>query len=281
MATLEKMESESEKFKSKFEDILFPIINEKLNVDLKVEISLYEINELLKENFIAQYLYQKIKNHLSYSELKVSIRKDPKNSIFVFFKKTDKVNRESDIFKVNVEYMINSPEFIEALNKYSVIKFTDLNVKETFNCKYNSNTIYLKFKEFLGKTNIDVSILRNQLNEGKYVDIFKFYYKKDIDTVKKEERRIEEERKKHVEELEEIEKDNKEVVEYFKESDEKDKQEKEKIKSKIIEEGANIIKNYIIPDINTYKCNVCEKGILKEPELICPICRNKVLEKWE
>lgn len=292
MAMMQNIKSKNERFIFNIENKLIPELNEEFDCigdNDKIEYSLYEIKEILETDSTTDYIYSKLKNLLLDTEIGLSIKRIPNNTKLIFFKKSNLIKRESDIFKLKIEKILSSKSFINYLNENGIYKVSVDGFKNVFDFDdYDTMTLYKKIKHSLTNSEIDISVTKNVLYEKEIIDIFKFYYKKDYNTFKniefkenvnkkdvsKDSAVIEEEIKNEI-----IEKE--EYANYLKESDKIDKEEDLEIKNNVVSEGAELIKNYIIPNIETFKCPNCKKGILKCPEIECPICKVRVLEKWD
>ncbi len=272
-----------EKLKLYVEQNLIPQLKEKIDLLEKnneiprVEYNVADLIHILEIDIAMDSLYGSLKNFLLDTDIGISIKRIPNNSKFIFFKKSESVKRETDVFKELFEQKFKKilVGYLSKMNnmKISIPLFKDFvgyNNYENFN-------LYLKLKNMLKYSGeFDVSIAKNVIVGKEITDILEFYYQKKS-VLTKDNLIVETPYRIH----EKYDEDGEDFASYLKES-EKEEIEKNKVRDeKLVDDGADFMKKYIIPNVEIYKCVKCKEGILKFPELICPNCNTKVLEKWE
>lgn len=281
MVSIMKIENVIKKscsFKEAFEHEIIPYINRKINEgESKVTISEDYINELLKFHYNTDNLYIKIRNIISESQTNLGVSIKRKNKEFIFYKKTEEINRESDLFKVIFEQKFK-PQLLKNLKDTYIIGFEENFLKKILNVNYNINTMHIKLKNALLETNLKVFIKKDILVNGKKTNEFIFY---DIDK-----RKIYKDNKSK-----EIDKDKEDWNNYLIESEKKVKEEDKIMHNEALKELTESLKEFdkTMKDLfdkhnnnenNDIICPYCNNEI-KYPELICSSCKSKVLKKWE
>lgn len=282
MALIGNVKIKRDSLKMYVEQTLIPELNkqfnnsEKNNESLKIEYIIRDIKILSGiEDSTDNSVYVSLKQFLLDTEFGVSIKRIPKNSKFIFFKKSGNINRETDIFKDLFDKKFKKI-LEEYLSRESVLRISANVFKEYVGYnEYENTNLYNRLKNLLRYSEkFDISIGKNVIVDGISTTIFEFYKQKDYAKTR-------EFLSKYIIPSEPIDEDKEDFNEYLKESEKKEKEKKAKMDKLLIENGAKFMKEFIIPDVETYKCPNCEKGILKCPEIICPICKLKVLEKWD
>ena len=148
-----------------FKERIEPLIFEKLKTNKVIEFPKNELKEILNEkDTSSESLYKRIKIVLENLDLGIS-RKDDK---YVFYKKSDGLKRESDIFKLNFEQKMK-PVILDNLNSNLKSEFSIIEIKEIFDI-VNIDTIYQRLRSILSETELGLS---------RKDDKFIFYKKQD------------------------------------------------------------------------------------------------------
>lgn len=278
---IETIKKKSDEFKLSFNEKIKPLIIEKLNSgEDKVALSETYISETLKTYYVTNTLNLRIKDAIYDTNLGVSVNNRTKE--FIFYKVTEYVKRESDLFEKNFNDKIR-PFLLKTFETKHIIGFEEVFLKKYLNIDYNTDNIYQRLRTILSNENISISIDKNVVIKGKKTNEFIF-----CDISKK--RKIDEENNKNINKIEEIDKDKEEFNTYILESERDEKEKQKKIKEKIIKEGDELIKKLFKPsnnkdrnesNYNIIPCPVCKKGEIEYPEITCPNCNVQVLKKWE
>lgn len=276
--------SEKDNFTLYTEKSLIPEICERFeNGENKLEYTYNEILEVLHTNNTMENLYLKLRLKLVDYSIGTSIKRT--NNKFVFFRKSDNIKRDTDLFGVKFKEKF-MPIIIRYLDKHLKMVISEKLLKDYMECNEDTtDNLYAKLRKQLIYDNINVSIERNVLVKNSKMDIFIFYYKDS-------EKKIIEQEHKEKEEFFRIEKEQKEesVIEqenYNKMCIERDNitnqiEEKEKLKNKniLIEEGSKLI-NSIMNNSNITNITNSTKNIAENAEIFhCPSC-NKTLKNFE
>lgn len=268
----------TETFKMDFEDKLKPqILKELNNTSNKAVFSEMYIRNTLNTRLLSlDNLYIKLRNVLMETELGISIKR--KKSEFVFYYKSEKVNRESDILKVNFEQKL-----LPILLKTDIKRIDETFLKQYLNVDYKTFNLYQKLRNILkDDSNIEVSLEQNVKDGDKTINIIRFTNKKITEKL--------------------IERDNiikVEEINHFEERMKYIEEERQKELKRINEIDLNILKK--LPPISEldefdveidnlqqddflYYCDNDKSGIvcnqvLQRSDKICPKC--KALIKWD
>ncbi len=271
---IETITKKGDTFKLSFVQKIKSYIEEKIkNGETKIILSEDYINEILNVQYTTDNLYIKMRNMLLGTNLGVSIKR--KNREFVFYQISDNIGRESDLFKITFETKLK-PYLLEIFKTKHIIGFEENFLKELLDINYSTTYIYNNFKNILLDTNITVSTEKNKIIKGKRINEFIFCDNDKKKEIIKNNNEIEKNKNEEINN-----EDEKEFMNYLKESEKFDKEQNLRRREKIVNEGAEFMKNYIIPDVEMYKCPLCDDGILKFPDITCPNCKSKVLEKWK
>lgn len=260
---MEKYSKKGDKFKLLFEEKMKPQIEEKLKNEMKVVLSEKYIKETLGVDYNTDNLYIKLRNLLIETNLGVSIKR--KNKEFIFYEIIDDVNRESDIFRLAIKDKL-IPYLLEKLMIRNSISFKESFLKEfLYVNKHNTSSILNIIRSTL-PSEIKVKFTKNNISkEGNFINNFVFY---DVNALKQI----------NIKKIENLKLEKKKEIQRRKDLKDSILIENQKILNNVEKDLENRLK---VNNENTYKCPYCENGILKEPETICPICKEKVLEKWE
>jgi rubrerythrin len=278
---IETIKNKSDEFKSLFEEKIKPLIIEKINnSEDKVALSETYISEVLKTYYVTNTLNLKIKNAILGTNLGVSVNNRTKE--FIFYKVSEDVKRESDLFEKNFNDKIK-PFLLRIFKTKYIIGFEENFLKKYLNINYNTNNIYQRLRNILLNENISVSINKNVMIEGKKTNEFIF-----CDIIKK--RKIDEENNENMNKNKEVDKDKEDFDNYILKSEKEEREKNKKIHDEMIKEGVKSIKKLLEQpnnkeinesDNNTILCPNCKKGKIEYPETICPICNVQILKKWE
>jgi len=273
---LENIANESDIFSTNIEKTLIPQIYERIdNGESKIEYTFDETNEILEVNYTLDNLYLKLKSKLINSDIGVSIKRIPNNSKFIFFRKTNGIKRESDLFiiKFKQEFI---PLIIDHLNKNNVkLNVTEKVIKDYMNCnEYNTDNLYAKLKKCLFGTDINVSILKNVISNNTMINTFDFYRISSQKTIKekiqkRKERQLQKETIEMRKEEEERNQYKKFVFERDNEEKKRDDEEKKKSRVEIVDEGSKILETIMT---NPKSLNDIESVTL------CPNCNQEILD---
>lgn len=201
-------------FKDNLEENLIPGITERLNVESKAEYTEDEIKKILNVDFSTENLYQQLKTKLLDTEIGVSIKRIPKNNKFVFFKRLGGMKRESDLFKIN--FGRSKPSIEKYLSENTQMGVEEKRLKESLDCvEYSTDNLYNRLRGVLSGTGMNVSIVKDVIEDGKKVNAFVFYNEKAL-----EKERLEEKQRNEREKQEEIEREIKIKKEIEKENEE-------------------------------------------------------------
>ncbi len=290
---LDELKSENDKFKYNINNILIPQIIERINNgEIKVEYSLFELKSTLSTDYRKENLNIRLRNILYDSEIGVSI----KRNMFIFFKKENGINRETDLFKVKFEK--NIPTIASEIEKESLLTIEEICFKSFFKIDYNIDNIYQRIRSILSKTNLKVKIEKNVIVDGKNTNILVFYDKNKVNDFKQKYERnviIDYYPKEINDQSEKVDDHLKE--EFIRKEEIEDEIKRTKAESKLLLES---FKNEEIEKLDSYcekltndlPCNIplpytiicvgCKnKVILKYPEIECPLCKEKILNGWE
>ncbi len=278
---IETIENRNNEFEILFNQKIKPFIDEQINLgEEKVILSEEYIIRKLETYYIIDTLYTKIKRTILETNLGVSI--DKKSKEFIFYKTSEDVKRESNLFEKNFRDKI-IPIILKKFENTYIIGFEENFLKKLLNIDYNTDNIYQRLRNILLNGNMSVSIEKNIFIKGKKTNEFVFY---DID----KKRKIDKENIDDLCKTKEIDKDKEDFDNYILESKERESIEKEK--EKIVRK--EIINNFFIDlntdnlgtDFNEYNdnavlCPFCKRGKIEYPETICPSCNEKVIKKWD
>lgn len=248
-----KLESLSDKSSLKmiFEKKLKPKIYESIdNGEIKVIFPKDYVNEMLNTNYELMYLFLKLKELLLDTDLNVSVRKLKKQ--FVFYKKADGIDRESDLFKTDFENNLK-PKISKILKSKHSIAFEESFLKECLNTNYGTDRMYIKLRDILVNDDIAISVKKNvRVNDNKS-NHFIFYRKGECKPHYQYEK---------VNFDKEIDVDKEDFKNYMLESTKEDERIKEEIHKKSLEG----LSKSLIMDTDKYPEECCE----------CPICKGNI-----
>ncbi len=255
---VDKIISESDRFKLDFEEKMKPYIIKKLNDDeIRVTINEDHVKKILNINYTTDNLYIKMRNIILGTDLGVSIKRKTKE--FIFYKIIDGVNRESDLLKITFENRLK-PYLLKELKNTCTVGFEENYLKEYLEVDYGTINIYNNLKKMLSDTNISISIKRNVIINGKKINEFVFYN----NTLKKQ---IEEENKRNTEN---VRKRKKELTENI-------INENREIINKANSDIDNVLDNLPkVTDVNEIEVPEIEISEIDVPEFNCPNCSSKV-----
>ncbi len=278
---IETIKSKSDEFRLLFEQKIKPVIIKKINDgENKVVMSEIYIKDELKVYYIIDTLYAKIKKTLLETDLGVSINKNTKE--FTFYRVTEDVKRESDLFEKNFNDKV-IPIILKKFESTYIIGFEENFLKKLLNVDYSTDNIYQRLRNILLNENISISVNKNIIIKGIKTNEFIFY---DID----KKRKIDEENSNNSYENKEVDEDKKDFDNYMLESKKRENEEEKKekiIRKKIIDNFfINLTPDNLDPNFTEYNdniilCPICKKGEIEYPETICPVCNIQVLKKWE
>jgi len=256
------MEGENSIFKINLIQKLIPELNDKFSREDKIEYTLDEIKDILRVRYGLDDLYKKLKSKLTNTEIGVSIKRS--SNRFTFFKKSNELKRESDYFEIQFKKDF-IPIVINHLLNNDTYKITEIEIKNIMNCNdYNTINLHTKLRKILSGTDIEISISRRDI-QNKFI----FYYKSKHLQIKKEE--IEEKRN---------------YEKFLTERENKQKIEEETTRKESINKDFDIMKSIVLKNtkgvFHEFDCEMCKNKVkLKYPEISCPICGNRLVEKWK
>ena len=259
-------------FKTNFENNIKPKIYENINNgETKVVLSKEYVNKTLNCDYELMYLFTKIKELLLETDLNISVRKLKKQ--FVFYKKINGIDRESDFFKVNFEEKLK-PIILKILKKESSITFEECYLKNYLSINHISSTesVYIKLRDILVDTNISISTKKNVISgdDKSKKNHFIFY--------RKEENKPQNYEKVNFDE--EIDTDEEDFRNYIRESTKENEIIKEEIHEEVFKGFSKSLslETSISLDNNEYcECPICKKNIEYYSKK-CEYCGEKL--KW-
>lgn len=250
-------------FKINIEQILIPEIKKKFEVnESKIGYNLLELNILLKTNYKLSNMYIRLKDILKDSNIGVSKR----NDVIIFTNKERGINKESEIFNVNLENLI--PKISNVLDKKKSTFISETDLKKILGVDYKSRNIYQRAKQILLEYNIGI-----KFKTGKKIDdSFVFYNIKDYSFLENKSVKFTNKLEENISD-EVIENDKlKNKIDLDKEYENRMK-EIEKIREEEFEE--------MLPTSESFNCPKCNTlNILVYPEILCKKC-NTQLVHWE
>ena len=174
------------------------------------------------------------------------------------------LNKEIDLFRIKFEKII--PIIKDQLKTEDVWIVEEIALKTFFNIDCDTSILYDKIRYILKDSDLKIKIEKNKIIDGRYTNLFEFYTSDKINNLRKKREEINEN-------LIKVEKERKEIVKDMVYED------IDKVKNKSIEIINDMSTDIPLP--YTVICLRCKKkSILKCPELNCPNCGDKILEKW-
>ncbi len=266
---IENVIKKSYSFKRIFEHEIIPYINKKINEgESTVTISEHYINELSESHYNTDNLYIKIRNIISELQTNLGVSIKRKTKEFIFYEKTEEINRESDLFKVIFEQKFK-PQLLKYLKDTYIIGFEENFLKKILNVNYSINTMCIKLENALSGTNLKVFIKKDILVNKKKTNEFVFY---NVDK-----------RKVYIDnKSKEIDKDKEDWDNYLIESEKKVQEENKVIHNEALKEFTelmNSFEKYYDKNNDIILCPYCNNK-LKYPEIVCSLCKQRILKKW-
>ena len=174
------------------------------------------------------------------------------------------VSNETDLFRIKFEKVV--PIIKNQLKIDDIWRVEEFALKSFFNIDCDTSSLYDKMRYILKDTDLQIKIEKNKIINGKRTNLFGFYTPDKINNLKKKRDEI-------AERLIKLENERKEKVRNMVYED------IAKVKNKSIEVINDMSTDIPLP--YTVICLNCKKKvILKCPELNCPNCGDKILEKW-
>jgi len=221
---IEKLDNENNRFKSNFEKNLIPQIEERLeNGENKIDYTESEIREILEVSYTLDNLYTRFKSLLLNSQYGISIKRIPNNSKFLFFRKLNGINRESDLFKIKFELII--PKIEDGLKNVKEVAFEEKYFKLHLDTTSSIDNIYHRIRDILLNKDLHIKIEKNVIVDNESINLLIFYYRKSLIEKK------------------EIENINKEIIKKNKELEKKDAKDRELKLKKMEEEDLRKLEN--------------------------------------